>query len=74
MSPGVGENSRAVTFYLFAQFSGFSRALILRKSLSPPIPVGALGGGWGWGRGGGVPWIQMTGALLTVLAKDISTT
>ena len=43
---GVGENSRAVTFHLSPQGSGFSRDLILRKSLSPPIPIG---GGWGGG-------------------------
>ena len=45
---GVG-NSRAVTFHLSPRCSGFSRVLILRKSLSPPIPVGGGGGGGGKG-------------------------
>ena len=50
----MGENSRAVTFHLSPQGRGFSRALILRKLLSPPIPVGGGGAGGGGGGGGAV--------------------
>ena len=51
---GGGGGQQNVIFHLSPQCSGFSRALILRKSLFPLIPVGVC-----VGRRGG---IQMNGA------------
>ena len=61
MSSGVWENSRAVTFHLSPLGNGFSRALILGKSVRRYVCV--CGGG---GVGGGVVDITRSYYLLKI--------
>ena len=45
---GAGENSSAITTHLSPQYWDYGGASLLRKSLSPPIPVHFLVGGAGY--------------------------